>query len=442
MICHESDFEKLRLRHGFYIDKSLFIKEWLKRANAVDVITRPHGFGKSLNLSMLKCFLSTEYAGRSDLFEGLKIWEDVNIKKQQGTYPVIHFSLASVTQTTMEECENEFQSVICNVYKHYIPLVSKSDTLNEYDKKYFFNRLNHIEHDHSLLSAEYGIEYLSRTLCKHYNKKVIILLDDYDVPMLNAICNGFKDKMAHLSELFLLITFKSNPYIYRGILTGITNIPTDSALSNFDNYFLDSVTCKTYQEHFGFNEQEVSAAMNMFGRLDKEIVHWYGGHTIGEHSGFYTPKSVIRYLETGEFKTCPADFIMTELIGNKLKKNTYSLDDFLIMFFYNEKIYKRIDDFIDFDLYDRSGELLELLWINGYITFKYIPEHKYNDPYELHITNRESYEALKVIVKSWFDFSMMNPNLLYGLSEEEINRMNKAIHAFQVLTTLNLQPTN
>ena len=184
------DFEKMIQRNCFYVDKTSFIKEWWESEDEVTLITRPRRFGKTLNMSMLKCFFSNKYADRGELFEGLEIWEDEKYREIQGTYPVIFFSFAKIKQTTYKETIEKIKKIIFDLYQEYA-FIGKWDGLTDKEKENF----NNISYDMSDVIAQEAIVDLSNYLSRYYGKKVIILLDEYDTPMQEAYVNGYWEEL-------------------------------------------------------------------------------------------------------------------------------------------------------------------------------------------------------------------------------------------------------
>ena len=219
------DFEVVREKDYFYIDKTGFIREWWESGDAVTLLTRPRRFGKTLNMSMVEKFFSVNYADRGDLFEGLSIWEEISpageykYRKLQGTYPVIFLSFADVKETTFEEARKKIFKIIQLVYNKFDFLL-KSDVLNDNEKS-DFQKISAEMEDYM---ASLSLKMLSDYLCRYYGKKVIILLDEYDTPMQEAYVNGYWKELADFTRSLFNSTFKTNPYLERAIMTGITRV--------------------------------------------------------------------------------------------------------------------------------------------------------------------------------------------------------------------------
>ena len=291
------DFIELRENKKFYIDKTSFIKEWWESGDSVTLITRPRRFGKTLNMSMVEEFFSVNYAGRGDLFEGLSIWEEEKYQKLQGTYPVISLSFARIKETDFETTKKRILEVLMSQFeKHAFLTESEKLSLNE---KEFVSRM---AREMDAFEAGSSLHRLSDYLSRHYGKKVIILLDEYDTPMQEAYVNGFWEELVAFTRSFFNSTFKSNPYMGRGIMTGITRVSKESVFSDLNNLKVVTTTSNEYATSFGFTEEEVFAALDAggLGEEKEKVKEWYDGFVFGEHSDIYNPWSILNFLDTGK----------------------------------------------------------------------------------------------------------------------------------------------
>ena len=217
------DFETVRLTNNFYVDKTDFIREWWEANDSVTLITRPRRFGKTLNMSMLEKFFSVEYAGRGELFEGLSIWQSEEYRGLQGSYPVIFFSFAAVKETNFVQSRKKICRMIKELYNKYDFLL-EGGLLNEDEKKDFKSISAEMEEN----KASFALRGLSEYLSRYYGKKVIILLDEYDTPMQEAYVGGYWEEMTGFIRSMFNSTFKTNPYLERAIMTGITRVSRES----------------------------------------------------------------------------------------------------------------------------------------------------------------------------------------------------------------------
>lgn len=287
------DFETVRRTNNFYVDKTDFIREWWDSNDSVTLIARPRRFGKTLNMSMLEKFFSTEYAGRGDLFEGLSIWQEEEYRKLQGAYPVISLSFATIKNTTFPEAQRAFGYLIEEQYNKYDFLL-EGNLLNEKEKKYYADVTSRMDKN----TAEISLKTLSNYLSRYYGKNVIILLDECDTPMQEAYMHGYWEEMVSFIKNLFNATFKTNPCLERVVLTGITRVSKESVFSDLNNLRVVTATSEEYAECFGFTEQEVFDALDEFGLSERkqEVKKWYDGFTFGKKTDIYNPWSVLYYL--------------------------------------------------------------------------------------------------------------------------------------------------
>lgn len=250
------NFDEIIEKNYFYVDKTHFIKEWWDSGDSVTLITRPRRFGKTLNMSMVEQFFSLKYARRGDLFEGLRIWQEEEYRKLQGTYPVISLSFANIKEKTYEGARGKICQLLVNIYSQYEFLL-ETDVLTERDKDYFrrvTNEMNDVE-------ATLALYQISNYLYKYYGKKIIILLDEYDTPMQEAYVHGFWEDLVTFTRSLFNSTFKTNPWLERAIMTGITRVSKESIFSDLNHLKVVTTTSNEYAECFGFTEEEVFAGI-------------------------------------------------------------------------------------------------------------------------------------------------------------------------------------
>ena len=315
----KQDFEKVINEHCFYIDKTGFIKEWWENKDEVTLITRPRRFGKTLNLDMLRCFFSNEYADRGELFEGLDIWKEERYREIQGTYPVIFLSFAKVKQNNYTDAVAGIKRGICDEVQKYM-FLKDWDGLTGEEK----NNLKSITYGMDDVTAQEAIASLSNYLSRYYGKKVIILLDEYDTPMQEAYVNGYWEELVSFTRSLFNSTFKTNPYLERAIMTGITRVSKESIFSDLNNLVVVTTTSNQYETSFGFTEEEVFNALDEYGLADKkeEVKTWYDGFTFGDKKDIYNPWSIINYLKYKKFETYWADSSSNGLINSLVQKGS------------------------------------------------------------------------------------------------------------------------
>ena len=273
------DFLKLREQNHFYIDKTSFIKEWWESGDAVTLITRPRRFGKTLNMSMVEEFFSVNYAGRGDLFEGLSIWKEEKFRSLQGTYPVISMSFASIKEDNYESAKLRIYQLLMELYDKNNYLLN-SDLLTQNEKEFYWS----IKMDMKEVDATIAIYKMADFLSRYYEKKTIILLDEYDTPMQEAYVHGYWGEMVSFTRSLFNSTFKTNPYMARGIMTGITRVSKESVFSDLNHLKVVTTTSDEYATSFGFTEEEVFAALdaNGLGKEKEKVKEWYDGFVFGE----------------------------------------------------------------------------------------------------------------------------------------------------------------
>jgi len=316
------DFEKMIQRNCFYVDKTGFIKEWWESEDEVTLITRPRRFGKTLNMSMLNCFFSNKYADRGELFEKLEIWKDEKYCEIQGTYPVIFLSFAGVKGNTFELSKKQIYDKIIELYESNRFLL-KSDCMSDTEKARYISFLEKpLEED-----VSFKLNELSNYLSRYYGKKVIILLDEYDTPMQEAYVNGYWEELVAFTRSLFNSTFKTNPYLERAIMTGITRVSKESIFSDLNNLKVITVTNEEYSKCFGFTEKEVFDALDEQGISgEKEKVKlWYDGFTFGKSKDIYNPWSIINFLDEKNYKTYWADSSSNGLINSLVQKGSSNI---------------------------------------------------------------------------------------------------------------------
>lgn len=296
----EQRFDRLIEQERFYIDKTNFIKEWWETSSTVTLITRPRRFGKTLNMSMLECFFSIRYAERSDLFEGLSIWEEEKYRQLQGTFPVIFLSFANVKASNYADMEYCITKVISDLYEQNRYLFDKV-VLSDNEREYYGS----VKPGMDGILAAGAIHSMACFMQRYYKKDVIIILDEYDTPMHEAWINGYWDQAVEFFRKFFNSTFKTNPFLYRGMITGITRIsnvslrePSESIFSDLNNLNVITTTSDEYATAFGFTEEEVFQALDDMGlgAEKQEVKRWYDGFTFGEYTDIYNPWSISSFI--------------------------------------------------------------------------------------------------------------------------------------------------
>ncbi len=401
------DFETLITEKCFYIDKTYFIKEWWDNKDSVTLIARPRRFGKTLNMSMLEQFFSVKYANRSDLFEGLFIWQNDEYRQIQGTYPVISLSFARVKEKDYQNTRDRICEIIRKLYVEHI-YVRDSERLTQAEKVYYDRMLGEELKDNDITSA---LHQLSDFLYRFYEKKVIILLDEYDTPMQEAYVNGYWDELVALTRSLFNATFKTNPYLERAMMTGITRVSKESIFSDLNNLKVVTTTSDEYATCFGFTEEEVFSALDecSLGEHKDGVKAWYDGFIFGNHSDIYNPWSVLNFLDTnGTYDTYWANTSGNRLVGKLLQEGNKRIKLSFEALLNGEMISSPIEEQIVYSqLGDNEMAVWSLLLASGYL--KVIEYEKLNEipigrkpNYKLMLTNGEVRRMFYSMVQDWF----------------------------------------
>ncbi len=418
-------FENVRERQCFYVDKTKFIKEWWENLDDVTLITRPRRFGKTLTMSMTEQFFSVNYEGRGELFEGLSIWEDEKYREQQGTYPVISLSFANVKESSYESTVQRINQILTNLYYEY-SFVLEGDALLSEEKEDFRS----VSKGMPEVTATMALHQLSRFLYKYYHKKVIILLDEYDTPMQEAYVNGYWEELVSFTRSMFNSTFKTNPYLNRAIMTGITRVSRESIFSDLNNLKVITTTSDEYADCFGFTEEEVFAALDEFGMSDKkqEVKRWYDGFVFGSQSDIYNPWSIINYLDTGKVRTYWANSSSNSLVGKLIREGNKEVKQRLEGLMHGEAFRVEMDEQIVYgELAVKRNSVWSLLLASGYLKalqVEYI-ETEGRWYYTLTLTNREVRMMFENMIRGWFSEQDENYNdFIKALLLNDLKAMN------------------
>lgn len=432
------DFETIRQRNYFYIDKTHFIREWWKNGDSVTLITRPRRFGKTLSMNMIETFFSIQYKDREDLFEGLKIWEWEDFRKLQGTYPVIFISFADVKETSFSQARKKICSIIKDVYNRYAFLLD-GDFLNENEKQDFHN----ISTDMEDYEVSGSIRALSNRLSRYYGKKVIILLDEYDTPMQEAYVNGYWQKLVSFTRSLFNSTFKTNPYLERAIMTGITRVSKESIFSDLNNLEVVTTTSEKYGDCFGFTEEEVFAALDEYGLSDRkqEVKSWYDGFTFGDQADIYNPWSIVNYLDKRRFAPYWANSSSNSLVDKLVREGSKDLKTSFQCLLTGESITAELDEQIVYDQLDNDERAVwSLLLASGYLKVKNLKTYMtdfgdWKQEYQLELTNFEVRLMFRDMVRKWFSSAISVYNdFIKALLLGDIKAMNIYINRVAMAT--------
>ena len=395
-------FEDIRKNDYFYIDKTDFIREWWESGDSVTLIARPRRFGKTLNMSMIEQFFSVDYADRGELFEGLSIWKEEKYRTLQGTYPVISLSFANVKEKDFQTTSYRIRQLLMKLYEKH-SFLRMCALLSDAEKQYF----ERMASDMSEEDAPLALYQLSDFLCRYYGKKVIILLDEYDTPMQEAYVNGFWDEIVSFTRSLFNSTFKTNPYLERGLMTGITRVSKESIFSDLNNLEVVTTTSDLYATAFGFTEEEVFAALDEFGYHDQkeEVKRWYDGFIFGTHKDIYNPWSILNFLRKGELTTYWANTSSNALVSKLLREGSVTIKSIFERLLDGETICCPVDEQIVYNRLDEDEDAVwSLLVAGGYLKVLGREKKVSGKPqmYTLDITNAEVKDMFYDLVRGWF----------------------------------------
>ena len=431
------NFEKIREQNLFYIDKTMFIKEWWEAEDEVTLITRPRRFGKTLTMSMLEQFFSVDYAEKN-LFQGMKIWEYKKYQEIQGKYPVIFLSFADVKETTFDQARKLICESIVDLYNKYSFLCTEN-LLNTKERDYF-QRISSDMEEHEITIS---LRRLSGYLYKFYGKRVIILLDEYDTPMQEAYMYGYWEELTAFTRSIFNATFKSNPYLERALMTGITRISKESIFSDLNNMEVVTATSSKYADIFGFTEEEVLDALNEYGLSDRigEVRRWYDGFTFGNKTDIYNPWSIINYLDKQKVGSYWANTSSNSLVGKVICEGSYQVKESFEQLLAGKSIITQIDEQIVYNQLDLDENAIwSLLLASGYL--KIVSNEGHETPYgewkqfyELSITNFEVMVMFRNMVHGWFAASASNYNaFIKALLQDDLRAMNTYMNRVALAT--------
>ncbi|MGN0411842.1 MAG: AAA family ATPase [Lachnospiraceae bacterium] len=423
------NFEKIIRNNCFYVDKTDFIREWWESMDDVTLITRPRRFGKTLNMSMVEQFFSVDYADRGELFEGLSIWNYEKYRNLQGTYPVISLSFANIKEQDYKTTRKKICQLLTKLYAQHAFLLD-SGLLYETDAAYF----RRVSEDMDDSDASLALYQLSDYLYRFYGKKVIILLDEYDTPMQEAYVNGFWNELVGFTRSMFNAAFKTNPWMERGIMTGITRVSKESVFSDLNNLEVVTTTSDKYADSFGFTEEEVFAALDEYGlSAEKEQVkYWYDGFSFGKYNGIYNPWSILNFLDKRIFRTYWANTSSNSLIGKLLREGNRRIKEKFEALLHGESIETPVDEQIVYNQLDQSESAIwSLLVAAGYLkVLSYeredLVENGEEAKYELSLTNYEVDRMFRMMVRGWFKPVETDYNdFIRALLEDDLDAMNE-----------------
>ncbi len=429
------DFEGIIEGNYFYVDKTHFLREWWENGDSVTLITRPRRFGKTLTMSMVERFFSVKYAGQGELFSGLNIWEDEKYRELQGTYPVINLSFAGIKGEDYEGTKVQICQVLANLYNQNAFLKS-SALLTEPELEYFERASRKMEEADMVISLHMLCDFMQR----YYNKKVLLLLDEYDTPMQEAYIYGYWEKFVSLIRKLFNSTFKTNPYLDRAIMTGITRVSKESIFSDLNNLKVVTTTSDKYADSFGFTQEEVSDALCEFGlsSQEEEVRNWYDGFTFGNRRDIYNPWSIINFLDERKFSTYWANTSSNGLVSTLIRQGSkdvkYIMEDLLD----GGTLHTQIDEQIIFNQLDLDETAIWSLFLaSGYLKVEKhtMPPETEEEEYWLKLTNNEVKRMFQSMIKGWFRSRDAHYNdFIKALLSGDLDAMNEYMNRVALAT--------
>ena len=422
------DFERIINEDYYYVDKTLLIEELLINRAPVTLFTRPRRFGKTLNMSMIKYFFDVKNKEKNKkLFENLKV-SNSEYMSEQGKYSVIFVSLKDLKADTWEECLKRLKLFIFDLYAEFEYIREK---MNEWDKRKFEKVLYEKEDADYIMS----LKFLSDSLYKYYGEKVIILIDEYDAPIINAFDKGYYNEAINFFQTFYSSALKTNNSLKYGVLTGITRIIKEGIFSGLNNLKVDTILNKKYSEYFGLLEDEVIEMLDYFGMKYKieEVKEWYNGYLFGE-SEVYNPWSIVNYIDNGEIKAYWANVSGNTLLENMLDHAGESVYDDLKRFTDGESIEKYISDGTTIkSLLNNDDEIWQVLLYSGYLTKDEKQKEidvtsEYTDVYNLRIPNKEIRKYFgNMFLNRFFGTEVKTNILIKALENGDIKKFEKTL---------------
>ncbi len=418
------NFETVRKEGDFYVDKTSFIREWWECRDSVTLITRPRRFGKTLNMSMVEQFFSISYAGRSDLFEGLSIWQEEKYRQLQGTYPVIALSFADVKEKAYQDARKRICEIIMDLFSQF-SFLAESDRLSE-NEKMIYQQFSTGTGERMVAGS---LKTLSNYLMQHYGKKVIILLDEYDTPMQEACVEGYWDELTAFTRSLFGSTFKANPYMERALMTGITRVSKESMFSDLNNLEVVTTTSEKYADSFGFTEEEVFVTLEEYGLSEQrqQVKDWYDGFSFGSKKDIYNPWSIINFLDKKMVGAYWVNTSSNRLISKLLREGNTDIKKTFEELLGGEELKMEIDEQIVYNqLSTKKNAIWSLLLASGYLrvldtTFMERTGRRY---YKLVLTNKEVHLMFEDIVRDWFSGNDYYNDFIKALLLGDVDAMN------------------
>ena len=418
------DFAYIRTNNLLYIDKTAFIKKWWESGDEVTLITRPRRFGKTLNMDMLNCFFSNKFVGRTELFDSLSIWQEEKYRKLQGTYPVVFMSFASVKADNLQDAKEQIKAQIVSLYEEYRYLL-ESGHLSENETAYY----KKVSMEMTDVQATMSLKLLSEYLYRYYGKKVILILDEYDTPMQEAYVNGYWNAFTSFVRNLFNAAFKSNPYMERGIMTGITRVAKESVFSDLNNLNVITTTSEEYETAFGFTEAEVFTQLDDMGLSEQKylVKKWYDGFTFGRERDIYNPWSITNFLDKKQIRPYWASTSSNGLVNSLIRRASSEIKKEMEDLLEDREIVVNFDEEIIFDQLDQNENAIwSLLLASGYLRVEQVEYRgEMLEPwYHLRLTNLETKSMFVNMFRNWFAGNGNYTPFILALLNHDVKAMN------------------
>ena len=395
-----SDFKSLRLRKNYFIDKSLYIKDIIDNQSGVILITRPRRFGKTLNMSMLRYYFDIKGKDNKELFKDLKIMkEDEYYTSKLGYYPVIYVTLKDLTGISFEEMLLQLKTELVEVFIDNADLLNSTKLL-DVEKEMFSTVLNLKANKIELQGA---LKLLSKLLYREYGRPVILLVDEYDVPLQSAYIEGYYEEAIKFLKGFYNITFKDNQYLEKTVLTGVSRIAKESLFSGMNNFKVFTIMDNEFADDFGITTEEMKKVISDFDveEDEEEIKKWYDGYKIGNVEGIYNPWSILNYLTDKQLKPYWVNTSSNDLIKMTFRKSN-SIKEKMIRLLNDEPVEVTIDlETIIVGIEEKEENIWGLMLQTGYLKVEEVVSLE-ERIYKVKLPNNEIKDLFRSIIRDWF----------------------------------------
>ena len=402
-----SDFKMLRMYNNYFIDKSLYIKDIIDNQSGVVLITRPRRFGKTLNMSMLRYFFDCDSKDSKEMFDGLKIMEQgEKYTSKLGAYPCLYLTLKDVNDSNYDDMIMNLKTAILEMYREHRYLL-ESDKIYEDEKAKIMDVLYTREDEATLKTS---VREISGYLYRHYNKPVMLFIDEHDVPIQAAYINGYYEKAINFLKSFFGATFKDNPYLKKTVLTGVRNMPRDSIFSGANNFKVYTVLDDEFADDFGITSDEVEKALKDFDLEEQkeEVKRWYDGYKIGNVEGLYNPWSLLNFLAKKKLVPYWVNTSSNDLIKRTIK-NSVSIKEKMERLLKGEVIEVPINlETIIVGIENNEDNIWGLMLGTGYLK---VVEQIDRKKYKVQLPNYEIKTLFEDIIDEWFKDKVISNDL-------------------------------